>query len=103
MHQNNVSAIRIHGDNVETGESFREHVQNDLHDKINRYWPNVTRANVSVKKDRHLWNVEIDIQLPHMKGFVAKDAKDELYAAYKSTAEKIDKQMRRLKRKEKDH
>jgi len=97
--------ITISGKHIDVGSALSEYVENNLHGGVKKYFEQAVSAHVSFSKERHLFSADIlvnDGTGTHMlvKG---NGSADEVYAAFDMALEKVEKQLRRYKRKIKGH
>ncbi len=94
---------QISGKQIDIGEALQTHVQNELGAIIQKYAQRPTEALVTFSRIAHEYSCEAVVHLS--TGLVAQASarETEIYAAFDSCAEKMDKQLRRYKRRLKDH
>lgn len=97
--------LSVSGKNLDVGASLREHVEKRLQDGVNKYLDRVTDATVVVSKEAHLYRVDINIHTGTHSKIVIKSAGEaaDVYASFNAAADKVEKQLRRYKRKLKNH
>jgi ribosomal subunit interface protein len=94
---------QISGKQIDIGDALRTHVQNDLNDVVAKYAGRPTDANVFFSRSAHEYVCEATIHLSTGLNASAKAHATEIYAAFDGCAEKLEKQLRRYKRRLKDH
>jgi ribosomal subunit interface protein len=97
--------IQVSGKGVDIGESFRTYAQTKLEEGVQKYIDRVIGLDVVVSRESHLFNVNIHGNTGTASGIIIKSSgqAQDVYAALDSAAEKIEKQLRRYKRKLTDH
>lgn len=98
--------LHISGRHVDLGESFQQHVEKRLQDGLNKYLDRVTSVDVVVAKEaHHQYRVDIHGNTGTHSGITLKSqgSASEIYAAFDDAATKVEKQLRRYKRRLKDH
>ena len=98
--------LHISGRHVDLGESFQSHVEKRLSEGLNKYLDKVTHVDVVVSKAaHHQFQVDIHGNTGTHTGFTLKSqgSAGEIYAAFDDAASKVEKQLRRYKRRLKDH
>lgn len=97
--------IIVSGKHMGIGESLQAHIENRIEEGIKKYLDRVTTVNVVVAKDAHLYRVDINGNTGTSSGIVIKSSATagEVYAAFDAAAEKIEKQLRRYKRRLTNH
>lgn len=94
---------QISGKQIDIGESLQTHVQTELNDMVGKYSGRPTDAVVTFSKSAHEFVCETVVHLSTGLSAQAKGHATEIYAAFDSSLEKMDKQLRRYKRRLKDH
>lgn len=94
---------QITGKQIDIGEALQTHVQNELGSIVDKYAERPTDANVVFSRSGHEYVCEAVIHLSTGLTAQAKAHENEIYAAFESCAEKMEKQLRRYKRRLKDH
>jgi ribosomal subunit interface protein len=98
--------LHISGRHVELGDSFQAHVEKRLDDGFSKYLDRITSVDVVVSKEaHHQYRVDIHGNAGTHNGVVLKSqgSAGEIYAAFDDAATKAEKQLRRYKRRLKDH
>lgn len=98
--------LTVHGKQINVGESLKAHVQGKLEDVSQKYFNHTTFATVTFSKEGHghpRTKAHISIQLGKNILIVADATEPDPYVAFDSAAEKAAKQLRRYKRKLRDH
>lgn len=95
--------IQVNGKQIDVGESLTSHVETRLVEMVEKYAGRPVEANVTFSKDRHEFAVDASVHLS--TGITAQSqAKDpDIYDAFERGLEKMEKQLRRYKRRLKDH
>lgn len=94
---------QITGKQIDVGEALQTHVTNELGAMLEKYSQRPTDANVIFSKAGHEYVCEVIVHLSSGLNAAAKGHAPEIYAAFESCTEKMDKQLRRYKRRLKDH
>lgn len=94
---------QITGKQIDIGEALQTHVQSELGEVFGKYAGRPTDANVIFSKSGHEYVCETDVHLSTGLSAQAKGHATEIYAAFDSASEKMEKQLRRYKRRLKDH
>jgi ribosomal subunit interface protein len=98
--------LHISGRHVDLGESFQQHVEKRLQDGFNKYLDRIPSVDIVVSKQaHHQYRVDIHGNTGTHSGIVIKSQGEagEIYAAFDDAATKAEKQLRRYKRRLKDH
>jgi len=94
---------QITGKQIDIGAALQEHVQASLSDIVGKYAERPTDATVVFSKSAHEHVCEVTVHLSTGLTASAKALAVEIYAAFDSAATKMEKQLRRYKRRLKDH
>lgn len=94
---------QITGKQIDVGEALQTHVKTELGEMISKYAGRPTDASVVFSKSAHEFVCEATVHLSTGLNATAKAHATEIYAAFDSCCEKMDKQLRRYKRRLKDH
>ncbi|CTQ32754.1 ribosome hibernation-promoting factor, HPF/YfiA family [Jannaschia rubra] len=94
---------QITGKQIDIGEALQTHVKTELGSVIEKYAQRPTDAQVTFSKSAHEHVCEATIHLSTGLTTTAKGKATEIYAAFDACAEKMDKQLRRYKRRLKSH
>ncbi len=94
---------QITGKHIDIGEALQTHVKAELGEVIEKYAQRPTDAQIIFSKAAHEYFCEATIHLSTGLSAAAKGHATEIYAAFESCREKMDKQMRRYKRRLRNH
>ncbi len=94
---------QISGKQIDIGNALQTHVQTETGDMLSKYAGRPTDANIVFSKSGHEYVCETVIHLSTGLTAQARGHEPEIYAAFDSALEKMDKQLRRYKRRLKDH
>ncbi len=94
---------QISGKQIDIGAALQTHVQTELDDMLSKYAGRPTEATVVFSKSGHEYVCETVIHLSTGLTAQARAHEPEIYAAFDGSNEKMDKQLRRYKRRLKDH
>ncbi|MBC7146781.1 MAG: ribosome-associated translation inhibitor RaiA [Thioclava marina] len=94
---------QISGKQIDIGEALQSHVKTELGEVVDKYMQRPTDATVTFSKNAHEFICEATVHLSTGLTASAKGHATEVYAAFDSCREKMDKQLRRHKRRLKDH
>ncbi|MCB1720522.1 MAG: ribosome-associated translation inhibitor RaiA [Rhodospirillales bacterium] len=98
--------LNVHGKQIDVGDALRTHVEDKLEDLNQKYFNHATFATVTFSKEGHgkaSTKAHISVQLGKNIMVVADATDPDPYASFEAAAEKVGKQMRRYKRKLRDH
>ena len=94
---------QISGKQIDIGEALTQHVQNELGETVGKYSQRPTDAVVTFSKKAHMLVCDALVHLSTGLTVQAKGEAPEIYAAFEAARERMDKQLRRYKRRLKDH
>lgn len=94
---------QISGKQIDIGEALQTHVKAELGEVVEKYAQRPTEAVVVFSKSAHEFVCEATIHLSTGLSAQAKGHATEIYAAFESCREKMDKQLRRYKRRIRNH
>jgi ribosomal subunit interface protein len=94
---------QITGKQIDIGEALQTHVRTELGGVFDKYAGRPTDANVVFSKSGHEFVCEAEVHLSTGLTAQAKGHATEIYAAFDGASEKMEKQLRRYKRRLKDH
>ncbi|EBA14206.1 ribosome hibernation-promoting factor, HPF/YfiA family [Roseobacter sp. CCS2] len=94
---------QISGKQIDIGAALQTHVKTELDDILSKYAGRPTEAYVVFSKSGHEFVCEAVVHLSTGLTAQATGKATEIYAAFDASSEKMDKQLRRYKRRLKDH
>ncbi len=97
--------INVSGKQVDVGESLRQYAEERLSVGIPKYLDRVVGCDVVISREAHNFRTDIVLNTGTHSGLIVKaraDASD-AHASFDSAADKIEKQLRRYKRRLTDH
>ncbi len=94
---------QISGKQIDIGSALQTHVKEGLGAAVAKYAERPTDANVIFSKSAHEFVCEATVHLSTGLTASAKAHANEIYAAFDNCSEKMEKQLRRYKRRLKDH
>jgi ribosomal subunit interface protein len=95
--------LTVTGKQVEIGDALRRHAQSRLEAILEKYFKTAIEAHVVAAREAHLVQTEISVHIG--RGIVcnAGAASDDVHVAFDAAAERVAKQLRRHKRRLRDH
>jgi ribosomal subunit interface protein len=94
---------QISGKQIDIGEALQTHVKAELGEVVEKYAQRPTEAVIVFSKSAHEFVCEAVVHLSTGLTAQAKGHATEIYAAFESCREKMDKQLRRYKRRIRNH
>jgi ribosomal subunit interface protein len=95
--------VTVTGKQIDTGDAFRRHVEASLGSILGKYFKTAIEAHVVLSREAHLCRAEILVHIGRGIEVNARAAAAEGYMAFDGAADRIAKQMRRYKRRLRDH
>lgn len=97
--------IKITGKNMNVGNALKEYVETSLDGAVSKYFDRAIDADVVFYKEAHLFCADIIVNEGTGTGVMIRGQGQEadVYAAFDAAATRIEKQLRRYKRKLKNH
>lgn len=94
---------QISGKQIDIGDALQVHVKDELGAVVQKYAERPTDAQVTFSKNAHEFVCETVVHLSTGLTAQARANATEIYAAFDKCADKMEKQLRRYKRRLKDH
>lgn len=94
---------QISGKQIDIGEALQTHVKTTMDEIVGKYAQRPTDGTVVFSKDAYEFVCEATIHLSTGLSTQARAKSTEIYAALEQCADKMEKQLRRYKRRLKDH
>ena len=94
---------QISGKQIDVGEALQTHVKDELSAVVGKYAERPTDATIIFSRDASEFVCEATVHLSTGLTASAKAHAHEIYAAFEKCADKLEKQLRRYKRRLKDH
>lgn len=95
--------IQVNGKHLDVGESLTTHVENRIDETVGKYSDRPVEAVVTFSKDRHEFLADASVHLSTGMTSQAKGRATDVYDAFEQSLERMEKQLRRYKRRLKDH
>ena len=95
--------LSVTGKQTEIGQALRRHIEGSLGSILDKYFKTAIEAHVIVSKEAHLSRAEISIHIGRGIVVNARAAASDTYLAFDAAAERLAKQLRRYKRRLRDH
>ncbi len=94
---------QITGKQIDVGAALQTHVKSSLDDVVEKYAERPTDASVIFSKTGSEYMCETNVHLSTGLTAQARDRAHDIYAAFDGCSDKMEKQLRRYKRRLKDH
>lgn len=94
---------QISGKQMDVGEALQTHVKSELGETFDKYAQRPTDATVVFSRDASTYHCEVTVHLSTGLNVAAKGHSHDVYPAFEAARERMDKQVRRYKRRLRDH
>lgn len=95
--------VSVSGKHIDVGNALRGHVEDRLTSGVAKYFERALEAQVQFSKARHMYRSGISVHARRGVSVQAHAEADDIYAAFDSAADRIEKRLRRYKRRLSDH
>ncbi len=95
--------IQVSGKNMDLGDALQNHVSDKLEDSVHKYFDRGAEATVTFSKERHLIGCDVTAHLASGVFLAAHGEGGDAYSAFEESLEKLEKRVRRYKRRLKKH
>ncbi|WP_428408570.1 ribosome hibernation-promoting factor, HPF/YfiA family [Hyphococcus sp.] len=95
--------IQVSGKNMDLGDALQTHVTDKLEDSVHKYFDRGAEATVTFSKERHLIDCDVTAHLASGVFLAAHGEGGDAYSAFEESLEKLEKRIRRYKRRLKNH
>ncbi len=95
--------FQIHGKQMDVGDALRSHVEAQLAEMISKYSNRATEAVVTFSRDRYEFLSDATVHLSTGLTCQAKSHAADVYESFEAVLEKMETQLRRYKRRLKNH
>ena len=95
--------INISGRKMSVGDALTEHANDKLGDIAEKYFTRSIDSSATFAKEGHLYRVDVSLHANQGIQLHSHAESDDPYAAFDTAAEKVEKQLRRYKRRLKNH
>lgn len=95
--------VVVNGKNMDVGEALRSHVEATLTDVVGKYFSNSLDANVTISQEAHLFRADCTVHVARDLHLQSHAAATDPYVCFNTAAEKLEKRLRRYKRRITDH
>jgi ribosomal subunit interface protein len=95
--------VSVTGKQLDVGDALRSHAEAGLTALAQKYFDQVIDATAVFSREAHLFHADVSVHVGHDLSFTAEASADEPYPAFDLAAERLATQLRRHKRKLRDH
>ena len=95
--------VSVSGKHLDVGDALRGHVETRLTVGVGKYFDRAIESQVQFSKARHVFRSDISVHAGRGVSVRAHAEADDIYAAFDGAADRIEKRLRRYKRRLSDH
>lgn len=95
--------VIVSGRNMEIGQALNSHIAQAIKEAAGKYFDSPIDAAVTVSRNGPMYRVECQLHALHGISLHSHAEDADVYTSFDQAAEKLEKQLRRLKRKIKNH
>ncbi len=95
--------IQVQGKQIDLGDALTEHVTRELSAAVEKYFDRPVEAIVTFSRDARAYRCDAHVHLPTGLTAASSATANDVYAAFDQGAQRIEKQIRRYKRRLRDH
>ena len=95
--------LRIAGKNFDIGQALRTHIDAAVSGSVGKYFDGGYSGQVTVSKNGRMFEADVVLHIDTGKVFEAGGSADDARVSFDMAAERLDKQLRRYKRRLKEH
>jgi ribosomal subunit interface protein len=95
--------LRVSGKNIDIGESLRTHVMDKVQSLIARYFDGKVTGHVVISPEGSAYRADCNLHLSSGMNLQSEGRAHEPYASFEQAADKIERRLRRYKKRLKDH
>lgn len=98
-----VMDVIVSGRNIEIGQALNSYISDTIKNTADKYFGKPIDAAVTVSRNGSVFHVECQVHAIHGVNLHSHAEDADVYSSFDLAAEKLEKQLRRLKRKIKNH
>ncbi len=95
--------INVTGRKMNVGEALTTHIETHLHGIADKYFTRSIDASTTFSKEGHIYRCDVSLHANQGINLQARGETDDPYVAFDTAAHKVEKQLRRYKRRIKNH
>lgn len=96
-------SIQVSGKNLDVGEALRFYIQERIDQTLEKFMGNATSGHVRIEKDGGQFRTDCSLHLGSGLDLQSKGASHDVYASADAALERLEKRLRRYKRRLKNH
>jgi ribosomal subunit interface protein len=95
--------IQVSGKQIDVGDALRAHVEERLNEAVGKYFDRPVDAVVTFTREGYAFIADSSVHLPTGMTVQATSRAEDIYACFEGSVDRMEKQLRRYKRRLKDH
>ena len=95
--------VSVSGKQIELGNAFRNHAEKEINATFEKYFDDAHHAHIVVSHDGPKYRADISVVVGHGLDVQGHGEAEEVYPAFELALDRTAKQLRRQKRKLRDH
>jgi ribosomal subunit interface protein len=95
--------ISVTGQQIDVGEALRRHVEKRLTGSVSKYFDNAIDAKVVFSHEGPLFRTHVRVHVGKGMEWEGQADESEIHLSFNTAVDHIEKQLRRYKRKKRDH
>ena len=95
--------VIVKGKQIDVGDALREHIEETLDSGVSKYFDNAIDAQVTLSRNSHNFHTECNVHIGSGIDVSASADHADAYSSFDSALARIEKQLRRYKRRLKSH
>lgn len=95
--------VIVKGKQIDVGDALRKHIETNLEDGVAKYFDNAIDAQVTISRKNHNFHTDCSVHIGAGIDVAASGEHTDAYASFDAALERIEKQLRRYKRRLKSH
>ncbi len=95
--------VFVSGKHIDLGDALRDRVESRLTARVGKYFNHALDAQVQFSKSRHMYRSDISVHARRGVSVQTHGEADDIQAAFEVAADRIEKRLRRFKRRLTDH
>lgn len=95
--------IQVNGKQIDIGDALRRHVEERLTDRVFKYFDRPVDSQVTFARDGHEFRADCAVHLSTGMNLLSQGRSTEIYASFDQAIDRLEKRLRRYKRRLRDH
>lgn len=95
--------LQVSGKQIDVGGALRQHVEQRLNTGVAKYFDRAIDAHVVFSREAHQFRADCTVHVGHGISAKAEAAAVDAYGAFDAAADRLEKQLRRTKRRLRNH